>query len=163
MAAPVPFKGFLEPSIEWGEEDDLVLQPVFLVPVEVFRTGFLTRPEYKTVVAIVEAVGGKVQFIQEKKAPRILDPEPEGSRLPANIPADRALRNAESAAVTEGREGWRALSGSSHVMAREEKMKACWKVWVRHGETLTDSINGNSMNAGELLGLLLPQAPGDVP
>ena len=156
MSEPVLFKGYLEPSFNWNEEDELILQPVFMVPVEVFRTGFLIRPEYRTVMAIVEAVGGKVQFIPEKKAPGVLEPEPGGRRLPANSSADRALRNAESAAVTEGREGWRALSGSSHAMTREEKLRACWKIWVRHGETLTDSVNGNSMKAGELLGLILP-------
>lgn len=82
--------------------------------------------------------------------------EPEGVRLPVNISRKRAAAIAESAALSEGREGWRSLAVSSHVMAREEKVLACWIVWIRSGSSLTDSTSGKSVNAGEILGLVLP-------
>jgi len=32
----------------------------------------------------------------------------------------------------------------------------CWKVWVRNGENLVDSVSGKSLPLGDLVGLLLP-------
>jgi len=157
MTAGLECRGHLAPSVTWNENSELFLQPVYLVPVEVFTTGLLSRPEYKTVTAVVDAVGGRVSIILQKKTPAILEGEPAGRRLPANITLGDALLGAESAAVTEGREGWRALARSSHVMAKEVQARMCWKVWVRDGELLQDTVTGRSLSAGLLLGLFLPQ------
>lgn len=157
MPTDLEFSGYMAPSVHWKEEDELFLQPVYLVPVEVFTTGFLSRPEYKTVMAVVDAVGGSVSIVPLKKPPAVLDGEPGGRRLPANITLATAVLGAESAAMSEGREGWRALARSSHVMAKEAQARICWKVWVRNGENLLDTVTGRSFPVGELLGLFLPQ------
>jgi hypothetical protein len=150
------FKGCIEPAIKWQAGAELILQPVYLVPVEVFRTGLLSRPTYGTVTVVVDAVGGRPQTLHGKETPKVTGSEPEGVRLPVNISRKRAAAIAESAALSEGREGWRSLAVSSHVMAREEKVLACWIVWIRSGSSLTDSTSGKSVNAGEILGLVLP-------
>lgn len=157
MTAGLEFRGNLAPSIQWNEDDEIFLQPVYLVPVEVFTTGLLARPEYKTVIAVVDAVGGRVSIVPLKKLPEILEGEPKGRKLPVNITLAGAVLGAESAAVSEGREGWRALARSSHVMARKSGVRQCWKVWVRDGANLVDTVSGKSFPVGELLGLFLPQ------
>ncbi|GAB6280330.1 MAG: hypothetical protein STSR0007_03930 [Thermovirga sp.] len=157
MPTDLEFNGYLAPSIHWGEGDELFLQPVYLIPVEVFTTGFLSRPEYKTVMATVDAVGGRVSIGPLKKTPAILTGEPDGRRLPVNITLVSAVLDAESAAALEGRDGWRALARSSHVMANESQARGCWKVWARDGESLVDTVTGRSFPVGELLGLFLPQ------
>ena len=157
MPAEIECSGYLAPSVHWKEGDELFLQPVYLVPVEVFTTGILSRPEYKTVIAVVDAVGGRVSIISQKKAPAVMEGEPAGKKLPVNITLAVALLGAESAAVSEGREGWRALARSSHVMAKEPQARMCWKVWARDGEGLQDTVTGRSLAAGELFGLFLPQ------
>jgi hypothetical protein len=85
-----------------------------------------------------------------------MEGEPEGIRLPVNISRPRAVMIAEGTAVTEGREGWRSLTGSCHVLAREEKALACWKAWIRSGDSLVDSTSGKKVSVGEMLGLMLP-------
>lgn len=157
MATGKEFCGHLVPAVQWSGQDELFLQPVYIVPLEIFTTGLLARPEYKTVMAIVEAVGGRVSIVAAKNVPKIAGGEPKGRKLPVNVALDRAVSSAESAGVSEGREGWRALAGSSHVMARESEARACWKVWIRSGGSLVDTVTGKSFPVGELLGLLLPQ------
>jgi hypothetical protein len=150
------FKGCIEPTIKWEAGAELILQPVYLVPVEVFRTGLLSRPTYGTVTVVVDAVGGRTQILHGEEVLRVTGSEPEGVRLPVNISRERAVGTAKSAVISEGREGWRSLAGSSHAIAREEKVHACWIVWIRSGGSLTDSTSGKSVNAGEILGLVLP-------
>ncbi|HON34005.1 MAG: hypothetical protein WBJ42_02630 [Thermovirgaceae bacterium] len=150
------FSGCIEPALKWEEGDEVVLQPVYMIPVEVFRTGFFSRPSYKTVTVVVDASGGRAQIIQDRDAPRVTKMEPQGIRLPANLSRRRAVMIAEAAAVTEGREGWRSLARSCHALAREEKALACWKAWIRSAGFLTDSTSGKRITLGEMLGLLLP-------
>jgi hypothetical protein len=156
MSLDKNFSGYFVPVVKWVEGDFLFLQPLYLIPVEVFTTGLLKRPEYKTVIAVVEAVGGRVESFR-KDMPAISEGHPEGRKLPVTLAPERAVRIAESALVSEGREGWRALAGSSHVMAREKEMRSCWKIWIRSGENLVDSVTGKEFPAGEFLGLMLPR------
>ncbi len=139
------FSGCIEPAHEWEEGAELVLQPVYMIPVEVFRTGFFSRPTYRTVTVVVDASGGRVHITREASLPRVMD-----------LSRRRAVMIAEGAAVTEGREGWRSLAGSCHVLAREEKALACWKAWIRSASFLIDSTSGKKVTLGEMLGLLLP-------
>ncbi len=156
MSLDEKFSGHFLPSVKWIEGDILFLQPLYLVPVEVFTTGMLKRPEYKTVVAVIEAVGGRVESLR-KNMPAISEGNPEGRKLPVNLAPEKAVRIAECALVSEGREGWRALAGSSHVMARDRDMRSCWKIWIRSGESLVDSVTGKEFPAGEFLGMMLPR------
>lgn len=150
------FRGCIEPVLKWEEGAEIVLQPVYLIPVEAFRTGLFSRPAYRTLTVVVDASGGRAHIIQEKDALRVMEGEPEGVRLPVNISLPRAVMIAEETAVTEGREGWRSLTGSCHVLAREEKALACWKAWIRSGDSLVDSTSGKKVSVGEMLGLMLP-------
>ena len=152
------FSGCIEPALEWEEGDEVVLQPVYMIPVEVFRTGFFSRPSYKTVTVVVDASAGRAHITRGKDALRVREMEPPGMRLPANLSRRTAVMIAEGAAVAEGREGWRSFTRSCHVMAREEKTVACWKAWIRSTDSLTDSISGKKVDLGEMLGLLLHQA-----
>ena len=150
------FSGCIEPAHEWEEGAEVVLQPVYMIPVEVFRTGFFSRPTYRTVTVVVDASGGRVHITRGASLPRVMETEPEGLRLPVNLSRRRAMMIAEGAAVTEGREGWRSLAGSCHVLARKEKALACWKAWIRSASFLIDSTSGKKVTLGEMLGLLLP-------
>ncbi len=151
------FNGHLVPAVQWREKDEIFLQPVYLVPIEVFTTGLLARPEYKTVIAVVEAVGGRVSIADSSKTPKVIEGEPKGRKLPANITFELAVASAENEAASQGRGGWRALLGSSHVLARESEARACWKIWIRSGDDLIDSVTGKHFPVAEFLGLLLPQ------
>jgi len=150
------FRGCIEPVLKWEEGAEVLLQPVYLIPVEAFRTGLFARPAYRTLTVVVEASGGRAHIIHGRDALRVMEGEPEGVRLPVNVPRRRAVAIAEETAVTEGREGWRSLIGSCHVMAREEKALACWKAWIRSGDSLTDSTSGKKISVGRMLGLMLP-------
>jgi len=157
MPADLEFSGYLASSVPWKEGDELFLQPVYLVPVEVFTTGLLSRPEYKTVIAVVEAVGGRVSIADSRKTPKVIEGEAKGRKFPANITFELAVASAENEAASQGRGGWRALLGSSHVLARESEARACWKIWIRSGDDLIDSVTGKHFPVAEFLGLLLPQ------
>lgn len=155
MTETIEISGHIAPSVFLGEDDDLLLQPVYLVPVEVFTTGLLARPEYRTITVMVDGVGGRVSVFAGKNI-QLSEGEPSGKKLPVNVTLSEALQAAESAAFSEGRGGWRALARSAHVMAIDSQIRMCWKVWVRNGENLVDSVSGKSLPLGDLVGLLLP-------
>ena len=67
------FSGCIEPALKWEEGDEVVLQPVYMIPVEVFRTGFFSRPSYKTVTVVVDASGG---IYYPGGRPRVMETEP---------------------------------------------------------------------------------------
>jgi len=149
--------GYLKPGRDLPENARFLLQPVFVVPVEVFTTGMLARPQYRRMKAVVEAVSGMVELFPEKKLVIEHREPPEGEILPASVKAAAAARVAEEAAMGEGREGWKALLRSAHVMARGDETESTWRVWIVRGDSLEDSLTGRTIRAGVLLSMMLSE------
>jgi len=149
--------GYLKPGRDLPENARFLLQPVFVVPVEVFTTGMLARPQYRRMKAVVEAVSGMVELFPEKKLVIEHREPPEGEILPASVKAAAAARVAEEAAMGEGREGWKALMRSAHAMARPEETVASWRIWIVKGDSLEDSLTGKTIKAGILLSMMLSE------
>ncbi len=149
--------GYLKPGRCLPENARFLLQPVFVVPVEVFTTGMLARPQYRRMKAVVEAGSGMVELFPEKKIVIEHREPPQGEKLPASVKAASAARVAEEAAIGEGREGWKALLRSAHVMARGEETEASWRVWIVRGDSLEDSLTGRTIRAGALLSMMLSE------
>ncbi|MFA0889072.1 MAG: hypothetical protein ACC613_08260 [Synergistales bacterium] len=160
------FKGTLSPLIELGE-GPFILVPTYLVPVEVFSRGMLTRTCYSFFTAIVDAVSGTVS-LHPPKSVLVLDSEPpEGKRLEAKVSVEMALDLAEEAARAMGKGKWTGALRFNSVMVEHEKIRPTWRVWRVEGEILVDSLTGRRENLGTLVAAILgngfPSAGPSVP
>ncbi len=147
----VPFYGYIKPKSEISLLEKCILQPVFVVPVEVFTRGLLRRPEYRHYQAVVDASTGKVEFFAEGAISVVEEEPPAGKMLPPVIGASQAAAVAESDARHSGREGWRAVLGSVYVTARSDRVIPTWRIWIRSDSSMTDSLTGRKIDGGVFL------------
>lgn len=153
------FTGYIRPKNEMSPECDFLLQPVFVVPVEIFSRGLLLRPQYRYFQAVVDASTGKTEFFAEGTVSVAEGDPPAGKALPAAIKStSHAAALAESEAERAGREGWRALLGSAHALARNDDVIATWRVWMLSGNSMTDSLTARKIEGGLFLADFLNRA-----
>ncbi|MGC9372211.1 MAG: hypothetical protein ACP5CD_00880 [Thermovirgaceae bacterium] len=146
-----PFYGYIKPKREITQTGEFILQPVFVVPVEVFTRGLLRRPEYRYYQAVVDASTGKAEYFPEGAVSVIEREPPAGKTLPPVIGASKAAAVAESEARHSGREGWRAVLGSAYVTARSDRVIATWRVWLLSDNSMTDSLTGRKIDGAVFL------------
>ncbi len=148
------FRGTLSPAFEMGE-GPFVLIPTYLVPVEVFSRGMMTRTSYSFYTALVDAVSGSVS-LHPPKAILVDESEPpEGKRLEPKVSGEMALNLAEDAGRSMGKGKWTAAFRYNSVMVDREKMKPTWRVWKVEGETMIDTVTGRHENVGALVAAIL--------
>jgi hypothetical protein len=145
------FKGYIKPKKALEHEGEFILQPVYVVPVEVFSQGFLRRPEYKYYQAVVDASTGKAEFLPAGTVKVTEEEPPVGKVLPIAISASQAAALAEADAGHAGREGWRAVIGSAHAIARSEGLVATWRVWILSGDIMIDSLTERTIEGAFFL------------
>lgn len=151
------FRGMLAPIFEL-KEGPFLLVPVFVVPVEIFSRGMMTRTSYSFHVALVDAVNGQVTLLPQKSVV-VLDMElPEGKSLEPRVTRERAIDLAEEAARLVGKGKWTGALRYNSVMVDRERVRSTWCVWKVEGESLVDSSTGRRENLGSLLVALLCEA-----
>jgi len=152
-------KGYIRTNKELTS-NKLILQPVYVIPLEIFTTGLLSRPQYIHKLAVVEASGGIVEFFPTKKI-NIEDEEPPvGVRLPVNIGKDEAVNKALMAAEMEGRGGWRSFLRSVWPSVVEEKVSICWRVWYLDGNQAVDTVTSKKIDASVWLSIVMSSEKG---
>ncbi len=134
-----------------NETGEFILQPVFVVPVEIFTRGLLRRPEYRYYQAVVDASTGKTEYFPEGTVSVIEEEPPAGKTLPPVIGVTQAAAVAESDARHSGREGWRAVLGSAYVTARSDRVIATWRVWIVSDNSMTDCLTGRKIDGAVFL------------
>jgi hypothetical protein len=145
------FKGYIKPKKEMEHEGEFILQPVYVVPVEVFSRGFLRRPEYKYYQAVVDASTGNAEFLPAGTVRVTEEEPPAGKVLPIAINASQAAALAETDAGRTGREGWRSVLGSAHAIARSEGLVATWRVWILSGDIMIDTLTERTIEGALFL------------
>lgn len=148
------FSGILSPACEMGE-GPFILIPAYIVPVEVFSRGMMTRTSYTFFTALVDAVNGSVSLHPPKSLVVIESEPPEGKRLEARVSGEMAIELAEDAGRSLGKEKWTATFRYNSVKVNREKLKATWKVWKIDGETVVDTLTGRRENLGILVAAIL--------
>jgi hypothetical protein len=148
------FRGTLSPVFELGE-GPFILVPTYLVPVEVFSRGMMTRTSYSFFTAVVDAVSGAVSLHPPKTLLVAESEPPEGKKLDAKISVEVALDLAESAAHSIGKGKWTGAFRYNSVLVDREKVLSTWRVWRVEGEVLVDSVTGRRENLGTLVAAIL--------
>jgi hypothetical protein len=151
------FRGTISPGTEIGEigEGPFILIPTFLVPLEVFSRGMMTRTSYSFFTAMVDAVSGSVS-LHPPKSLNVSEMEPpEGKRLEPKVPCQLALDLAEEAGRSMGKGKWTAAFRYNSVMVDREKVRPTWRVWRVQGETVIDTVTGRCENLGTLVAAIL--------
>jgi len=151
------FRGMLAPLFEL-REGPFLLVPVFLVPVEIFSRGMMTRTSYSFHAALVDAVNGQVALLPLKSVAVIEAELPEGKRLEARVSRQRAIDLAEEAARLMGKGKWTGALRYNSVMVDQDRVRSTWRVWKIEGESLIDSSTGRRENLGSLVASLLGDA-----
>jgi hypothetical protein len=151
------FRGMLAPVLELNE-GPFLLVPVFLVPVEIFSRGMMTRTSYSFHAALVDAVNGQVTLLPLKSVAVIETELPEGKRLEARVSRQRAIDLAEEAARLMGKGKWTGALRYNSVMVDLDRVRSTWRVWKIEGESLIDSSTGRRENLGSLVASLLGDA-----
>ncbi|MFP4482501.1 MAG: hypothetical protein ACLFN0_06900 [Thermovirgaceae bacterium] len=146
-----PFNGYIKPKNEIRQDEKLILQPVFVVSVEVFTRGLLRRPEYRYYQAVVDASTGNSEFFPDGSVSVLEEEPPAGKAIPPVIDASQAVAVAELDARHSGRQGWKAVFGSAYVKARKESVVATWRVWVLLEDSMTDSLTGRKIDGAVFL------------
>ena len=140
----------------------LILQPVYVIPLEIFKTGLLSRPQYVHKLAVVEASGGTVELFPTKKI-KIEDKEPPvGVRLPVNIEKGEAVRRALMAAEMEGRGGWRSFLRSVWPSVAEDKVCICWRIWYLDDNQAVDTVTSKKIAGSVWLSIVMSSEKGLV-
>ena len=148
-------KGYVTPSNTEIVSGKLILQPIYLVPLEIFQTSLLSRPQYIHKLAVVEASGGSVEFFPMGKLKIEEKDPPEGMKLSVNLEKKSALNRALMAAEMEGREGWRSFFRSIWPSADESKVSLRWRLWYLDGMYAVDSISSKRIDPGVLLSIIM--------
>jgi hypothetical protein len=148
------FRGTLSPACEM-KEGPFILVPTYIVPVEVFSRGMMTRTSYSFFTALVDGVSGLVSLHPPKSILIDESDPPEGKRLEPKISGEMALNLAEDAGRSMGKEKWTAAFRYNSVMVDREKMKPTWRVWKVEGETMVDILTGRRENLGTLVAAIL--------
>lgn len=149
------FGGHIRPKKELAFGNDCILQPVYVVSLEVFRRGLLTRPEYKHYQAVVDAGTGKVEFFPSGSIHVISGLPFDGKTLPVLIGTTEAEALAEMAARQPGKGGWKSFLSSIHVFAATQKTISTWRIWIASGDKLIDSVTEKEINVGVFLAQFL--------
>jgi hypothetical protein len=150
-----PFYGYLKPKRGINHNGEFILQPVFVVPVEIFTRSLLLRPEYKYYQAVVDASTGETEYFPEGAVSVIEEEPPAGKILPPVISASQAAVAAEAQTRHSGREGWKAVLGSAYVTARSERVTAAWRLWIISGNSMIDSLTGKKIDGAGFLARFL--------
>lgn len=148
------FRGTLSPTCEIGE-GPFILVPTYLVPVEVFSRGMMTRTSYSFFTALVDAVSGSVSLHPPKSILVDETEPPEGKRLEPKVSGEIAITLAEYAGRSMGKGKWTAAFRYNSVMVDREKMKPTWRIWKVEGETMIDVLTGRRENVGTLVAAIL--------
>ena len=154
------FRGILSPAFQLGE-GPFILFPTYIVPLEVFSRGMMTRTNYTFFTALVDAVNGSVSLYPPKSLVVVESGPPDGKTLEAKVSGLMAIELAESAGRCLGKEKWTAAFRYNSVKVDREKLRATWRVWKVEGETVVDTLTGRRENLGTLvaaiLGEILPE------
>jgi hypothetical protein len=148
------FRGTLSPILEIGN-GPFILVPTYLVPLEVFSRGMMTRTSYSFYTALVDAVSGTVSLHSPKSVMATETEPPEGKRLEAKVSEEMAIALAEEAGRCLGKGKWTAAFRYNSVMVEHEKIRPTWRVWRVEGETMIDALTGRRENLGILVAAIL--------
>jgi hypothetical protein len=148
------FRGMLKPAFELGE-GPFLLVPVFLVPVEIFSRGMMTRTSYSFHVALVDAVNGQVTLLPQKSVSILETEPPQGKRLNPKVRRQEAVELAEEAGRSMGKGKWTGAFRYNSVMVDQDHVSSTWRVWKVEGDSLVDSLTGRRENLGFLVAALI--------
>lgn len=148
------FRGTLSPVCEM-KEGPFILVPTYIVPIEVFSRGMMTRTSYSFFTALVDGVSGSVSLHPPKSIVVDESEPPEGKRLEPKLSGEMAIYLAENAGRSMGKGKWTAAFRYNSVMVDREKMKPAWRVWKVEGEIMVDTLTGRRENLGTLVAAIL--------
>lgn len=132
--------------------DEVLLSPVYLLPVNIMERGLLTRVKLTTKTVLVDASSGRASSCDGRVKLCAARELPAAAReLPVKLSPAEAEAVAETAASPEEARGWRRGLRSAELFFLDSGRALAWRAYIVRGSLLIDTFTGESRDTSSVI------------
>mgnify|MGYP007111629069 CR=1 FL=1 len=153
--------GYLPFAEHPGPQDNLILSPSYIIPVDILERGIIHPTRLIRQVVIVDGFDGRTMLLDMEKLMPDTDSEVNNTHkeyLELKISGTLAAEIARSEAVPPDCRGWKKALKNSRVLVSTDEIKLVWRIYSVSDGKVIDTFTGNVIESAGLLGMLFSQA-----